>query len=176
MIRDLNTERQGSHLSAEELGELLGSDSAIAASPAHEHVRACAECAVELASLREALALFRETSTAYASEQLAGVQRPSSVRAPVHSAFSPGLLWAAAGLVVAAGMVPLEVQHQHRQNTTSATTTHSPAVKPLSDEALLDAVNVELSASVPAAMQPLADPSGTMNPTTETQPSTTRKN
>ncbi|GAC1424826.1 MAG: hypothetical protein NVSMB62_21870 [Acidobacteriaceae bacterium] len=180
MRREFEMDQQGSHLTEEEFGELMEAGSAQPVSQddgaARAHVDACTECAAELASLRAALALFRETTSAYASEQLAGVPRRTMPRASVGRRFSPGLLWTAAGLLVGAGVLPLKVQHQRAGNEANSVTTHSPASKQLSDEALLDAVNIELSALVPAAMQPLADPSGTMNETTETQPSTKRKN
>lgn len=180
MNEQVNTGGQGPHLSAEQIGELLGSEAAASLTreqaEARAHLYACPQCTAELDSLREVLALFRETTSAYATEQLARVPRPSFARLPVRRPFTPGLLWAAAGLLVIAGLVPLEMQHQRGLKQLPPAGTSSPAARAVSDEALLEEINLELAASVPASMQPLDEPRGTAVSTSEPQLSPTRKN
>ena len=162
------------HLSTEQLGELL--DASAPPSSVH-HVESCAECAAELESLREALSLFRESTTAYANQQLANVRRPELPPLPVHRPFgSLSFAWAAAGLLVIAGLLPLQLHRQRAdQQVPVASTSAAPLATSDSDEALLEDVNRELSDSVPASMQALADPTDSAT-ATDTQTATSRKN
>ena len=66
------------HLTGEQFGELLSrftEEARSEATPAEAHVQTCEACAMELASLREAITLFRDASIAYAEEELRGIPR-----------------------------------------------------------------------------------------------------
>ena len=61
------------HLTGEQFGALMGGTTGTAGpevAAAEAHLLVCEQCAVELASLREAISLFREASNAYADEEL----------------------------------------------------------------------------------------------------------
>jgi hypothetical protein len=154
------------HLSEAQFGELMAAppkaaDSAL--TPAEVHVLTCEQCAAELASLRESLSLFREASTRFAADQLRQIP---PVVFPVRPAVSPVLrsvvLTCAAALVLAA-FVPMQVLHQRSREAArrAASANAAPRVEHYateSNEALLDDVDQAASASVPDAMQALANP------------------
>ena len=159
------------HLSHEQLCDVLLAQPAEAASPALEaagdHLRNCLICASELEALRGSIALFRQAGSSYAERVYA---RPVMQRASI--APSPGfrshvLYWATAAAIAIAVALPFGL-HRHDAH---APATASVAARPAavtaapasaenvqSDEALLDGIDQDLSAAVPAAMQPLADP------------------
>jgi len=161
------------HLTEVQFGELLDGtkDNVVnktdrALSPAEEHLLTCAQCATELATLREALVLFREVSTAYAESELRNIPR---VELPARRArmftLRPAYFAAAAALLLAS-FIPIQMLHQRAQkaaqqaaSATAATNFERYASE--SNEALLDDVNNAASASVPDSMQALADPMGT---------------
>ena len=63
-----------SHLTGEQFGELMAGTTEAAggeSTSAEAHLKACEQCAAELASLREAITLFREASNAYAERRAA---------------------------------------------------------------------------------------------------------
>ena len=62
-----------SHLTGEQFGELMAGTTEAAGGElalAEAHLLVCEQCAAELASLREAITLFREASGTYADEEL----------------------------------------------------------------------------------------------------------
>ncbi len=146
------------HLSPDQLVELLAETPATV----HPHLLVCAACAAEFDSLRDSLALFRDASNAFAAQEL----RPSTERIlAARSSYRPWLVpayWATAAALLIAAMIPLEVQHQHTLAAAAiaATSASARSATAETDAALLDDVDRELSASVPAPMQTLEDPVG----------------
>lgn len=168
------------HLSHEQLCDVLLAQSAERVSPALEaaedHVRNCLICSSELEALRNSIALYRHAGSAYAERVYA---RPATYRASI--APSPRfrshvLYWATAAALAIAVALPFSL-HQHAHTPVAvqpAAATAVPASRhsAQSDEALLDGIDQDLSADVPAAMQPLADPTDG----TAASSSTQRKN
>ena len=154
------------HLTGEQFGELLArftEDVGPEPTLAESHLQACEACSAELASLREAIALFREASDAYAERELRGIPR---WRLPNRRVFSHRLVpayWLAAAAMFVTALLPLQVLRRHAQGTPPAVaataTIGNAASSAQSDEALLEDVNRELSATVPTSMQELDDPS-----------------
>jgi hypothetical protein len=128
--------------------------------------------------MREALALFRATTSAFAEREFARTPRiETALFQPMHRRFSPGLAWAAAGLLIIATGLPLSLQHKAPLPPATHHPADSAAPLQMSDEALLEDINREVSASVPASMQALENPTGSASvATTEAQTSRTRKN
>jgi len=154
------------HLTGEQFGELMAR-SAEAAGPelalAEAHLQVCERCAAELASLREAICLFREASSTYADEELR--RRPRWIL-PERRSFSRSLVpayWVAAAAMFMTALFPLQVLRRHSVAPAPAAVSSVAASDAdrdaQSDEALLEDVNSEISRSVPASMQALADPS-----------------
>ena len=163
------------HLTSDQMSDLLACPSSVLEAPsclgetARAHLLACAACAAELANLREAISLFQEASVAHADREFDRLQtlaRPAFPVLPAHRAYPQTLFWVAASVVLMAGILPLEMRWQRTLSTpaaaseTSAASAGAIAKVAESDEALLEDVDRELSASVPAPMQALADPTG----------------
>lgn len=157
------------HLSEAQFGELLAASAKSADSvltPAEAHALTCDQCAAELASLRESLALFREATTSFAIGQL---RQMPPVMLPARRVVSPALrsiVLACAAALVLAAFVPVQVMHQRSQEAArrAASANAAPRIQHYaaeSNEALLDDVDQAASASVPDAMQPLANPAAT---------------
>lgn len=128
-----------------------------------EHLHACAVCSAELETLRGSLVHFREASVSYSREQFARstVQWASIAPAP-HRYLAQPLYWAAAALTIAVILLPVELHHHsvQMQPAAQATTNVTPATASAeSDEELLADIDERVSADVPAALAPLADPS-----------------
>ena len=155
------------HLSHEQLCDVLLVQPAETRSPALEaaedHLRNCLICSSELEALRDSIALFRQTGSLYSERVYA---RPVMRRASI--APSPGfrshvLYWATAAVIAIAVALPFGL-HRHNAPATASvrpaalTAAPASAESAQSDEALLDGIDQDLSAAVPAAMQPLADP------------------
>ncbi|MDP9039909.1 MAG: hypothetical protein M3O02_11655 [Acidobacteriota bacterium] len=171
---------QSPHLTSQQFGELL--DGEAAPSPtltqARAHLDVCAPCAGEFASLSEALTLFRQTTIACAEDLRAAVeQRSLPLPRPMLLAAMPATLWALAGLLVLAAGLPLQ-RNSYRAGPPASPASAAAVAGPHaeSDEALLDDITRELSASVPAPMRALADPVGRAEAPTQSRPSTLRKN
>jgi anti-sigma factor RsiW len=154
------------HLTGEQFGELLARFTEAVGpepTPAEAHLQACEACATELASLREVITLYREASKAYAEEELRGIAR---WRLPERRVFTHRLVpayWVAAAAMIMTALFPLQVLRRHAVRTPAAeiasATASNTAASAQTDEALLEDVNSEISASVPTSMQELADPS-----------------
>jgi len=152
------------HLTDERLATLLAAkpgrcngDEAVA----EAHLLSCERCATEFGELRESLSLFRETSVACANTVLAGRTAgrhrewvvPARSPHPVHPAF-----WvAAAAMLLTAVLLPMQLR---RHAVPSSIAMNHAVSSGESDEALLEDVNRDLSASVPSPMQALVDPTG----------------
>jgi anti-sigma factor RsiW len=155
-----------SHLTGEQFGELMAGTTEAAGGElalAEAHLLVCEQCAMELASLREAICCFREASSAYADEELR--QRPRWIlpaRSSSPRSFVPAY-WLAAAAMFLSALLPLQVMHRHSAAPAAASVSSvaasNAASNAQSDEALLADVNSEISASVPTSMQALADPS-----------------
>jgi anti-sigma factor RsiW len=153
------------HLTGEQFGELLARfTEGVGPEPtlAEAHLQGCEACSAELASLREAITLFREASDAYAEQELRGIPR---WRLPQRRMFSDRLVpayWLAAAAMFLTALFPLQVLRRHALRTPAAVaatgTASNVASTAQSDEALLEDVNREVSRSVPASMQALDDP------------------
>ena len=170
------------HLTHEQLCDLL-----LAHSPAHseaeeqatpaieaaeDHLRNCLTCSSELEGLRRSLLTFRQAASSYAENVYARPAMYCASIAPSPRFRSHVLYWATAAALAIAVALPFSLRHQSTPaplpvTATVTTTPHNTQ----SDEALLDSIDQDLSADVPAAMQPLADPTGTA-----TSSSTQRKN
>jgi anti-sigma factor RsiW len=146
----------------------LASDSDIV----HAHLRACAVCSAELATLRDSIAHFRDASTSFARQEFAQGYAQRSI-APPHSVLSQPLYWAAAALVFVAALFPLSMRHQHSSAVNHSVSSASSQTQE-SDEALLADIDQDISADVPASMEPLANPTTTA--TTSAPTSSQRSN
>jgi len=155
----------GPHLTSDQISDLL----ACGLSPQDEdanaaaHLRDCAECTAEFNNLREAISLFQEASTAYADNEFKHLQRlgrPASPVLPAHRTYPQTLFWVAASAVLMAGIMPLEMRWQQTLSAPAVSGAGAIAGAADSDEALLADIDRELSASVPAPMQALVDPTG----------------
>lgn len=162
------------HLTHEQLCDILLAHSADhaadqfkeQASPALEaaedHLRSCLTCSSELEGLRRSLVIFRQAASSYAEHAYA---RPAMYRASIAPAprfRSHVLYWATAAALAIAIALPFSLRHHSTPapHPTAATVTTAPH-NTQSDEALLDSIDQDLSADVPVAMEPLADPTGT---------------
>jgi anti-sigma factor RsiW len=154
------------HLTGEQFGELMAGTTEAAGGElalAEAHLLVCEQCAAELASLREAICFYREASIAYADEELR--QRPRWIL-PARSSSPRSLVpayWVAAAAMLLTALFPLQVMRRHSVAPAAASVSSVAASDAgrdaQSDEALLEDVNSEISASVPTSMQALADPS-----------------
>lgn len=165
------------HLSHEQLCDILLAPSAGDTSPtleaAEDHLRNCLMCSSELEGLRRSLIMFRQASKSYAEYAYAHPAIQSASIAPSPRFRSHVLYWATAAALAIAVTLPFSLHHRqapmpHTKTAATPIITHSTQ----SDEALLDGIDQDLSADVPAAMQPLADP---IDGTTSS-PSAQRKN
>lgn len=159
----------GAHLTEDQFAELLASFTNDASpdaahsnpSSAEAHLLACEQCAGELAALRESLALFRHASIAYADSQLRGAP-PLSI--PTRTILRPALepaYWLVAAAMLLTALLPLQLLRHHAlppPAVAAFSSVHSSA----SDEALLEDINLEISASLPTPMLALADPGAAM--------------
>lgn len=153
------------HLTGEQFGELLARSAGSPEPPdalAEAHLRTCEQCAAELAALRESLALFREASSAYADRQLRLLPQ---WRIPLrHHGLQPAYFAAAAILLIS--VIPMQMAHRRSQLPKPVVAAGASAVVAAgdqartaeSDDALLEDVNSEGSASVPTPMQALDNP------------------
>jgi hypothetical protein len=132
------------HLSSEQLDGVLGGQ---ASQDAKLHLSGCAQCSGELASVRETFGNFRETASAVAEQHrlLAATSTPRRV---------PRMAW---GLAAAALFVSIAAPFAtHRRVAVPAVEPAAQVPATMSDEALLDNVQNDLSSSVPESLLPLA--------------------
>ena len=132
------------HLSSEQF------DGALSSQPSPDaklHLSGCAQCSAELASLRGAFGNFREATSTVAEQH-----RLSAVAAPPRRV--PRMAW---GLATAALFVSVAAPFAvHRRVAVPAVGPVAQAPATMSDEALLDNVQNDLSSSVPESLLPLA--------------------
>ena len=148
------------HLTEDQFSELLAasSQSAPGALHAEAHLLSCEQCAAELVSLRQSISLFQMASTTYANNELrqlpqmaVPVRRVSPMQVQAYWAFA-----AAATFLVA--LLPMQAFRQHTLQPQQVVASSTTSASVDSDDALLADINQEISASVPAPMQALADP------------------
>jgi anti-sigma factor RsiW len=173
------------HLTEQQFGDLLARS---AGSPdpgsdvdpvAEAHLRTCEQCAAELAGLLESISLFRQATGAYADRQLRLQPR---WRIPLHRHLVQPAYFAAAAILLIS-VVPMQMARRHPPQPKPAVASGASAVVAAysqataeSDDALLEDVNSEISASVPTPMQALDVPVASTDPTVESvQTSTQRK-
>jgi hypothetical protein len=161
------------HLSHQQICDLLFANQCGAADvnlgsehEAHQqHLDACLICASELSLLQTSVTGFRDVSIALADRALARQTRSNLLSARQSSNFfTPTFFWAATGILFAA-VLPIGLLNQnlnpflkpHAVAPIATTASVAPVHTVESDEALLEDINQDLSASVPSAMQPLAD-------------------
>ena len=156
------------HLTEAQFGELLAGPvrkDDFALTPAEAHVLACEQCAAELAGLHESLTLFRQAATAYTVAELRRIPPVVLPALPMVSPALRSMVLATAAALVFAAFVPMQMLHQRSQRASqqaaSADTADIQHYATESNEALLDDVSRATSASVPDAMQSLADPAAT---------------
>jgi anti-sigma factor RsiW len=169
------------HLTEEQFGDLLTQSVAPAAqtpASAQAHLLDCEQCAAELATMRQSLSLFRDANAAYADTLLRSM-RPIKLPTRRHFALQPAYWATAAAALFLAAILPMQMLHRHSalpERPVTATIAAAVPDSPVeSDEALLEDVNREISASVPTPMQALADPTATSTTTSSSQTSTQRK-
>ncbi len=165
------------HLNHEQICDLLLSGNAETSSTGHaqqtqelhrEHLHTCLICSSELELLRSSVTSFRAASIVVADRALARrpLNTPSTMLDTRRSArfISPAFFWAATALLFTAAL-PLGLYHsnlnpflkraQSPMAIVAPAATPHPTTTNLSDEALLESINQDLSASVPSPMQPL---------------------
>ena len=154
------------HLTAEQMDVLLYAGPAETDQESAEHLRICGACSTEFQELRQSLGAFRAVTTALAEK--AAMARPRTNLLPARPTWgwsslraTPAYFALAAGLTVAAVLVPF-VRHSHEAQAPLAPTAQ--AVRSVeADDALLRDIDQQLDASVPTAMEPLADPAVSSN-------------
>jgi hypothetical protein len=155
------------HLTHEQLCDLLLADSS--SWPESEfqndsdvvqaHLRACPVCSAELKILRDSIAHFRDASASYARQEFAQSYAQRSSIAPPHSFLTQPLYWTGAAVVFVAALFPLSMRRQQHPISAVTASSGSSSVQTMeSDEALLADIDQKVSADMPSAMEPLADP------------------
>jgi hypothetical protein len=154
------------HLTEQQFYDLLISAPS-ETSPELEHLRdhllRCPSCAAELASLRQPLTDFGSSVTAWANHHSDRCSWTRASHSHPFGTLSAWLLGAAALILLIA--LPFTTHHDSRTiaaHDATQSRTQAPAVSSttIGDEALLEEIDQTLSSSVPAPMQPLADPTG----------------
>jgi hypothetical protein len=152
------------HLTDDQLADLLTATSSAQArceTTAGAHLLACELCAAELDGLRESISLFKEASVACAStvlaDRTAGQPRQWVVPAQRPYLVYPAVWVAAAAMLLTAVLLPMQLR---RPAAATSVASHTTVSSGESDEALLEDVNRDISASVPSPMQALVDPTG----------------
>ena len=137
---------RGSHLSSEQIEQVLAGS---AEEALQEHLSQCVSCRQEIEQMHSVFGSLRDTMTATAESQW-------------HSAVlrerknAPRLAWVAALAVLIVGLlIPLSPLAHIRHGETPAARPTPPA-ETLSDEALLNGIQKDLSTSVPEPLEPLA--------------------
>jgi hypothetical protein len=141
------------HLTEAQLFGLLSAASDSAATAAQIHLAECAQCQDDFTAIDRSFANFRLAATNFAL--LHTPPRPV-VETTVHRSFFalPKIVWAS-GLasVLAITGVTLSTLHRPAPGVPSVHVASAP--QPVSDEALLQDIDSDLSTSVPPSLQPL---------------------
>ena len=143
------------HLTEEQMYDLL--DPAADTNP-HPHLLACPHCKSELTNLRESLELFRDAATSFAAS---AAPRRVAVPEPVASRFFSPKVWATS-FATATALLVISISMLHPTASGPATAPVATVVAPqttastVSDEALLEGIQQDLSTSIPPSLEPLA--------------------
>ncbi len=126
------------------------------------HLAQCSACFAEVQRMERGVALFRESAHVWSAESLA--DRPVTMLAPAprHSAM-PGWAWAMAILLFLVALLPFAYRRTHPVHQQAAQ-----IAAPISDDALLQQVDDEVSVDVPSSMEPLTHLVSTSNSSTTT--------
>jgi anti-sigma factor RsiW len=149
------------HLNHQQLCDLLIDSTPDAASSAH--LASCPACSAEFSTLETSLGLFRQASIQLAERSIERRPLLMPERRTRRFLTVPAYV-AAAALLAVAILVPMR---SGDSPTPTAQTPGSAAVETPtnyaaaeSDEALFEEINSTIASSVPAPMQPLANPTG----------------
>lgn len=147
------------HLTSEQMERMLRDPKARAGSL---HLQVCPECNAEIDELASVFGDLREVSAFHAATERGRAILPATASCRRFSAWAYG---SAAALFLTAGMVPIAIHHNSNQ-AEQAKAPQPAAVQTISDEALLNSIQNDLSASVPTAMEPLATTTHSSNSNT----------
>ncbi len=156
------------HLTHEQICDFI-LDPPPESAPSAAHLAACAHCSAQLATLNASLRHFQEASRSFAEREIA--RRPIVLTLPRRRNIMamPAYL-AAAALFLGAVFIPLHLHHPAAPPPPSPVAAVPVSAQSTeSDEALLEEINQDLSASVPSPMQPLADPTADASSATSAQ-------
>jgi anti-sigma factor RsiW len=118
-----------------------------------DHLAQCSACQAEVERLEAGVSLFRDSAVEWSGELL---HAQSLSARPRHRLAMPILTWALAAIVLLLVLLPLyllegkRTAQQQEANKQPATVS-----APISDDALLQQVDDEVSVAVPASMEPL---------------------
>lgn len=153
------------HLNDEQMYALL--DDATN-SEAQTHLLACADCRNEFADLQASLTNFRGAATNMAAAQTPALAQRSFAVRPAKPSLAPRF-WAAS-LATAALLIGVSVSVFHTGTSGSPIVANETAqVTPaaVSDDALLDGIQRDLSTSVPPSLEPLQVAAGSSDTFTQ---------
>ncbi len=121
------------------------------------HLAQCSSCFAQVEQMERGVALFRESATAWSGESLAAHPLKVPDTAPHHSPMH-AWAWAVAAVLLLLTLLPFGYQRAH-------TVKHQAArmAEPMSDDALLQQVDEEVSVEVPSSMEPLTHLVSTSN-------------
>jgi anti-sigma factor RsiW len=143
----------------------------------HSHLHSCYTCMAELTALTSSIDQFHTVAHTVPEREFTAHSRPGLSGLSMFVTRRPAVRWMqplsfalAAALLVAVGL-PLTLTHHHAaplppQEQISKVTAPVDAV---SNEALLEGVDQDLSDSIPDSMQPLADPTASAATSSSTQ-------
>lgn len=140
-----------SHLTEAQLCDLLSTTPESASADAH--LAECSLCANEFSTLRQSLSSFRLAASNYSL--LHTPPRPVVGTTVQRSFFAvPRLVWAGA-LAAVLAVTGVTVSNLHKPAAVTPNVTTATTGQPVSDEALLQDIDSDLSTSVPPSLQPL---------------------
>ena len=113
------------------------------------HLAQCSSCFAEVEQMERGVALFRESATAWSAENLAARPLKVPALAPRHTPMHPWA-WAMAAILFLLALLPFAYRRPHTVTQQAAR-----VAAPMSDDALLQQVDEEVSVDVPSSMEPL---------------------
>lgn len=139
------------HLSAQDISEwMIGNRPG----SVEEHLGTCPECAAEVTRMSESIAMFGSAVREWSEQQARNIEIRMPARAPRHFWNTGMFRWQVATASMAAlllAAIPV-YRMNHREPVPIITTAAA-----VSDEVLMQNVETQISRSVPAPMEPLAD-------------------
>jgi len=143
------------HLTEEQMYELLDNAANTSSQP---HLLACSECQSELTNLRTSIGLFRDAATGFAASE---APRRLPAASSVATRFFSPKIWATS-FATATALLAISLSVLHPVHTVTVTApvaavaTPQVTAPPVSDEALLEGIQQDLSTSIPPSLEPLA--------------------